>query len=276
MVFRTSEQNDLPTLKQLWKLAFGDENTYIEHFFARYYTPPRMLVLEEEGQARAMLAWFDVPLVCADGTNVPSAYLYAVATHPDHQGRGLAGRLLAFAGKWLEEHGYACLTTVPARPELHAFFFRNGFEEGFALFREEWADPGAGGRAVLTRVSGETYGALREKWLAGTAHAAYSETALAYQHGTCALSGGGLYRVGTDGCACVEVGGDTVFVKELLVTDVPAALRAIAACHPGKCYQVRTPWNGQEERWDFAMLRPLRPMPEWDDDRPGYFGLAFD
>lgn len=276
MAFRVSEQRDLPALKQLWKLAFGDEDEYIEHFFARYYAPQRMLVLEEEGQVRAMTARFDVPLVCADGTSVPSAYLYAVATHPDCRGRGLAGRLLDFAGKWLGERGYACLTTVPARPDLHAFFARNGFEEGFALFREEYAHPGEGERAVLTPVSGETYGALREKQLAGRAHAAYSAAALDYQHGACALSGGGLYRVGADGCACVDVSGDTVFVKELLVTDVSAALRAIATCHPGKRYQVRTPWDGKGERWDFAMIRPLRPMPEWDNTQPGYFGLAFD
>lgn len=276
MTFRVSEQRDIPTLKQLWKLAFGDEDEYIEHFFARCYTPQRMLVLEEEGQVRAMTAWFDMPLVPAHGQTIPSAYLYAVATHPDFRGRGLAGALLDFAGKWLGERGCACLTTVPARPDLHVFFARNGFEEGFALSRKEWADPGEGVRAVLTPVSGETYGALREKRLAGTAHAAYSAAALDYQYGTCALSGGRLYRVGADGCACVEVSGETVFVKELLVTDVSAALRAIAAHHPGKTYQVRTPWEGQGERWDFAMLRPLRPMPEWENARPAYLGLAFD
>ncbi len=273
MVLRVSVPTDVPALKQLWKMAFGDEDAYIEHFFTRYYTPQRMLVLEEEGQVRAMTAWFDMPLVFADGTKVPSAYLYAVATHPEFRGKGLAGRLLDFAGKWLGERGCACLTTVPARPDLHAFFARNGFEEGFALSRKEWEDPGEGARAALTPVNGEIYGVLREGQLAGTTHAAYSTAALDYQHGTCALSGGGLYRVGADGCACVEVSGDTVFVKELLTTDIPAAMRAIAAHHSGKYYQVRTPWDGQGERWDFAMLRPLRPMPEWDN---AYFGLAFD
>ena len=276
MVVRVSEQRDVATLKRLWKLAFGDEDAYIDHFFARYYTPERMLVLEEEGQVRAMTAWFDVPLVLADGASVPSAYLYAVATHPDFQGKGLAGEVLDFAGKWLGERGFACLTTVPARPDLHVFFARNGFEEGFALSRREWDCTEEGKGAVLIPVSAREYGALREKRLTGTVHAAYSAAALDYQYGTCALSGGGLYRVGADGCACVEVRGETVFVKELLAPDIPAALRAIAVQHPATCYQVRTPWEGQGERWDFAMLRPLRPMTEWDSIRPGYFGLAFD
>ena len=86
---RTSEQRDVPALKELWKLAFGDEDGYIDHFFTQYYLPKRMLVLEEDGVVRAMTAWFDMPLVCSDGTTVPSAYLYAVATHPDCRGRAL-------------------------------------------------------------------------------------------------------------------------------------------------------------------------------------------
>lgn len=273
---RVSAVQDRPCLRELWKLAFGDSDDYIDCFFGACPDPEQVLVLEEGGQVRAMTAWFDVPLVTSEGTTLPAAYLYAVATHPDFRGKGLAGALLDFAGKWLGERGYVCLTTVPARPDLHVFFARNGFEEGFALSREEYTDLGEGERAVLTPVGGETYGVLRERQLTGRTHAAYSMAALDYQYGTCALSGGGLYRVGADGCACVEVSGETVFVKELLAPDIPAALRAIAVQHPATCYQVRTPWEGQGERWDFAMLRPLRPMTEWDSIRPGYFGLAFD
>ena len=67
MTLRVSVQADVPALKQLWKLAFGDEDGYIEHFFTAYYTPERMLVLEEEGVVCAMTAWFDMPLVSGDG-----------------------------------------------------------------------------------------------------------------------------------------------------------------------------------------------------------------
>lgn len=275
---RTSRIQDVPSLKALWKLAFGDEDTYIDHFFTRYCTPERMLVLEENGVVRAMTAWFDMPLVFADGTSAPSAYLYAVATHPDCRGRGLAGQLLTFADRWLKEQGFACVTTVPARPDLHLFFGQNGFEECFALEQQGCVPQPGTEHARLEPVDAETYGALREQLLTNLDHIAYSSSAMDYQAGVCALSGGGLYRLNETGCACVELSGDEVFVKELLCPagNRQAALAVIAAKHPAKRYWVRTPYHGTGARWDFAMLKWLSPAPEWRQKSVPYLGLAFD
>lgn len=275
---RTSRVQDVPSLRELWKLAFGDEEDYIHHFFTQYYTPERMLVLEEDGQVQAMTAWFDMPVVSVQGVTIPSAYLYAVATHPDYRGKGLAGQLLAFADHWLKEQGFDCVTTVPARPDLHRFFEQNGFMEQFVLMREEYLPKASETCAVLKRVDAREYNVLREEVLTGKAHVAYAAPALDYQAGVCALSGGGLYRVGERGCACVELSGDEVFVKELLVpeTQREAALAAIAQLYPAKGYQVRTPYGGQDERWDFAMIKWLIQKPELDEWENAYLGLAFD
>lgn len=275
---RPSEMSDISTLKTLWKLAFGDEDAYIDHFFAGYYAPERMLVLEEDGAVRAMTAWFDMPLTFSDGTKVPSAYLYAVATQPDCRGRGLAGTLLAFADQWLEEQGFACLTTVPARPDLHKFFGQNGFEECFVLEQREYIPRTKIGPAPLTHVGAVEYALLRERMLEGTDHIAYAPEALTYQAGVCALSGGGLYRVGEIGCACVELSGDQVFVKELLCPpdERECALIAIAQAHPAQCYRVRGPYQGLGGKWDFAMIKWLCPPPEWHKKTAPYLGLAFD
>lgn len=276
---RTAEQRDIPVLKELWKLAFGDEDAYIDHFFTRYYRPERMLVLEEEGVVRAMTAWFDMPLIFGDGTVIPSAYLYAVATHPDCRGRGLAGKLLAFANEWLAERGFACISTVPARPDLHVFFGQNGFGECFSLCQREYRPcRWAALDEWLLPVDAEEYGRLREQWLKSTDHVACALPALEYQHGVCALSGGGLYRVGEDGCACVEIAGDEVFVKELLCSpqERETAMAVIADGFPAKHYWVRTPYEGQGEKWDFAMLKWLIPAPKWSKKTAPYLGLAFD
>mgnify|MGYP003297556281 FL=1 len=275
---RTSRVQDVPRVRELWKLAFGDEDAYIDHFFEQYYTPERMLVLEEAGIVQAMAAWFDMPLVFAAGKRWPAAYLYAVATHPDCRGRGLAGQLLAFADRWLQERGFDCVTTVPARPDLHTFFGQNGFQEWFVLRQEAYLPCPGVLPAPLERVDAREYGELRERILTGTDHVAYSQDALEYQNGVCALSGGGLYRAGEQGCACVELAGDEVFVKELLVpvSEREAALTAIAQAHPAKRYQVRTPYAGKGEKWKFAMVKWLVPEPEPHKKEPAYLGLAFD
>ncbi|MBO5339590.1 MAG: GNAT family N-acetyltransferase [Oscillospiraceae bacterium] len=278
MQLRPSCTGDVPRLKQLWKLAFGDEDSYIDHFFARYYRPERMLVLEEDGGVQAMTAWFDMPLVSARGEEYPAAYLYAVATDPDRRGRGLAGKLLAFADCWLKGQGFSCVTTVPARADLHAFFGQNGFEECFALEQRQCRPDTRTDPARLESASAAQYGLLREKLLAGRDHVAYAPAALEYQAGTCALSGGGLYRVGETGCACVEVAGDEVFVKELLLAEGQqrqTALSAIAKAHPAGCYWVRTPY-ARGEKWAFAMVKWLIPRPAGWDGETAYLGLAFD
>lgn len=275
---RTSRAQDVPRLRELWKLAFGDEDAYIDHFFQRYYAPERMLVLEENDVVQAMTAWFDMPLVSAQGTTYPSAYLYAVTTHPDCRGRGVAGQLLSFADRWLKEQGFVCMSTVPARTDLHAFFAQNGFEECFALEQQEYTAIPTQQEVILEQVSVAEYGRLREQMLTGMDHVAYSQSALEYQQGVCALSGGGMYRAGEQGCACVEVSGAAVFVKELLVPerDRNAALGAIAKRYPAQKYWVRGPYAGQSGRWEFAMMKWLIPKPEWSGRDNTYLGLAFD
>ncbi len=275
---RTSQVQDVSRLRELWKLAFGDEDDYIDHFFQRYYSPERMLVLEENNVVQAMTAWFDMPLVSAQGAVYPSAYLYAVATHPDCRGRGLAGQLLSFADRWLKEQGFVCVTTVPARADLHVFFAQNGFEECFALEQQEYTALPSQQEISLEQVSAAEYGRLRELLLNGTDHVAYSQSALEYQQGVCSLSGGGLYRVGECGCVCVEVAGDEVYVKELLspTGDRDTVLTAIAKRHPAKKYWVRNPYTGQRSKWEFAMIKWLVPNADRKLPEGAYLGLAFD
>lgn len=274
---RQSEVGDVPALKRLWQLAFGDEQGYIDHFFAVYYQPQRMLVLAEGGLVRAMTAWFDMPIVTTTGEYVPSAYLYAVATDPEVRGKGFAGRLLAWTGDWLRERGVQCLTTVPASPSLHTFFGQNGFAEQFVLTQREYRRTGWGQRVALTPVDGCRYGRLREKLLSGTTHVAYSAAALAYQEGVCTLSGGGLYQLGERGCACAELNGDTLVVKELIISQdqQTAAMGAIAQRHPAQRYVVRTPWRAGEQAMPFAMSKWLVHPPSGATQQ-GYLGLAFD
>lgn len=277
VALRASEWTDVPRLKVLWKLSFGDEDAYIDHFFTRYYAPERMLVLEESGTVQAMTAWFDMPVVFADGTTWPCAYLYAVATHPDCRGRGLAGQLLAFVDRWLKERGFACVSTVPARKDLHVFFGQNGFEECFALRQEEYRPQPEMLPARLERIDAQQYHMLRERQLANTDHVAYALPAVEYQAGVCTLSGGGLYRVGERGCACVELAGEEVYIKELLTQpqERDAALSALASAHPAQRHWVRGPYV-QGEKWEFAMLKWLTQPPKWNKKTAPYLGLAFD
>ena len=292
LTVRPSLPEDVPAQRELWKLAFGDSDTYLDNFYTTYYRPERVVVLEEDGAVRSMTAWFDTTLVLPGQGEHRSAYLYAVATHPDCRGRGLAARLLAGADEYFRFLGIPAVTTVPAEPSLHDFFGANGFRECFRILggklsRDEIPVPPSNG---LHPASTEEYSRVREELLKDIPHIAYPEDALAYQAGCCALGDGGLFVGDTPAgpvCLCAERADDElVIVKELLG---PAGMgRAVfpdlPRIAPARRWEIRgpRPWD---ERPDlrgklgkFAMLKWLDPALEksWDWDTVGYLGLAFD
>lgn len=132
MKFRVSKLEDVPQLKQLWNLAFGDGDSYVDNFFGNYGSPDKILVAEEKGTGKilAMTAWFGSDFH-RGGEVYRFAYLYAVATHPEYEKQGIASKLLSFVYETMVEYGFHGVTTVPAQPSLHQFFGRNGFEEYF-------------------------------------------------------------------------------------------------------------------------------------------------
>lgn len=282
-VIRPSVPGDIPAQRALWALAFGDSGPYVDNFYQTYYRPERMLVLEEEGAVRAMTAWFDTRFVLPGEGSFRAAYLYAVATHPQCRGRGLARALLAWADGYFRSIGVEAVTTVPAQPSLHRFFGDNGFRECFTHTQGCLAPPFApgGDGAGLEPLSPGAYAALREERLSAVPHIALPEEAVAYQAGACALApGGGLYALPTahgPAALCAEGLEDgSLLAKELLAPPGGRgeALDALGRLLPG--------WSGccrfPGEEVPFGMLKWLDAAREerWDWTRTAYLGLAFD
>ena len=287
---RPSVPEDVPAQRELWKLAFGDSDQYIDNFYNTYYRPERVVVLEEDGAVRSMTAWFDTTFTVPGQGEYRSAYLYAVATHPDCRGRGLAGKLLAGADDYFRTLGIPAVTTVPAEPSLHDFFGANGFRECFRVLggklrRDEIPVPPSN---VLRPASTEEYSRVRKELLKDIPHIAYPEDALAYQAGCCALGDGGLFVGDTPAgpvCLCAERADDElVIVKECLGSDKRPVFLDLPRIAPARRWEIRGP-RPRDERPDlrgnlgkFGMLKWLDPELEksWNWDTVGYLGLAFD
>lgn len=281
---------DIPAQRELWKLAFGDSDSYLDNFYDNYYRPGRVVVLEEDGAVRSMTAWFDTDFVVPGQGEYRAAYLYAVATHPDSRGRGLAGRLLTEADEYFRSLGVSAVTTVPAEQALHDFFGANGFRECFRLTQGE-LNPGQfpppRGVRPLRFATPTEYKAVRDQLLARqpTPYIRYPEDALTYQAGCCILDGGGLL-VGEAGrgpfCLCVEGDGRGAMVcKEQLGGCTPEVWSHLFSLIPARGWTVRFAPLGRLRSacmWKFAMLKWLDPALEksWDWNTVGYLGLAFD
>ena len=278
---RLSTSADIPAMRELWALAFGDSGPYVDNFFDNYYRPERMIVLEADGIVRAMTAWFDTTFVLPGDGEYRAAYLYAVATHPDCRGKGLAGRLLAWADDYFRALGIPVVTTVPAEPSLHNFFGANGFEECFA-HDERTAPPPIPGPAPFTLdpVDPKMYGELREALLAGSAHISFPTDALVYQSGCCRISGGGLYAADTGaGVAllCAEGMADgTLLLKELL--GQPSACDTLLNHLPKLMPNFSGIYRIPGKTVPFGLVKYLKKIPSnhWNSNFSAYLGLAFD
>lgn len=292
LLTRLSLPDDVPAQRLLWQLAFGDEGAYVDNFYRTYYRPERVLVLEEEGHIRSMTAWFDTTFVVPGMGNYRAAYLYAVATHPECRGRGLAGKLLSDADVHFRTLGIPAVTTVPAEPSLHNFFAANGFGECFRHFEGALSPselPAPAPRPLFSPASPAEYGAAREALLSQLPHIAYEEDALQYQAGCCALGAGGLFVGDTAAgpvCLCAEGAGDgLVIVKELLGSPGARrlALSDLRRIAPARRWLVRSPRPQEESpanrtKGQFGMLKWLDPAQSrlWDWSSSAYLGLAFD
>lgn len=145
------------SLKRLWKRVFGDPDAFIDTFFDVAYAPERCRCIEENGEAISALYWFD-----CEYTGGKLAYIYAVATNPNHRGKGLASRLLQETHAHLKTLGYAGAVLKPAKG-LFPFYERLGYRTSGYICRFDAAASSV--PAKIREVSVREYASLRRQLL---------------------------------------------------------------------------------------------------------------
>ncbi len=281
---RKSKPEEVPELQELFRLCFGDGPEVSGLYFNHFYSPEEFLILREEGEARAMAGLLNLTLTEPDGKTVKAAYLYGMGTHPDYQGRGVAAQLLNYADFYLRGKR-DCLVTMPATPELHAFYAKFGFSEYFPLLEGEVTPRVVRENETSLPVDAAAYEALRETLLADRYHVSYGHLT-GLQKNLCRYSGGGLLSLnvnGIPGCAAVEQWGDTAVIKELLIAPegLEGALALVAQAVYAKRFILRRPAfrpHPDLKRKDFGMIKWYDPIAakRWQDADAPYLGLAFD
>lgn len=108
-------------IRSLWERCFGDAAEEIDPFVMHRYAPSHA-ELERDAEGRIVGMLHLVPF----GETV---YVFAVATHPDHRRRGIAGRLLERALVRARAEGFRFAALIPASEELRRYYARFGFEE---------------------------------------------------------------------------------------------------------------------------------------------------
>ena len=281
---RKSKPEEVPELQELFQLCFGDSPEVSGLYFNHFYRPDEFLVLREEGKLYAMAGLLNLTLTEPGGKSVKASYLYGMATHPNHQGKGFAAQLLNYADFYL--HGKRdCLVTMPATEELHGFYAKFGFAECFPLLEGEVTPRAPHASETSLPIDAAAYEALRKQLLSEHHHVSYG-TLTGLQERLCSFSGGSLLSLnvnGIPGCAAVEQWEDTAVIKELLIDPVglDGALALIAQAVYTKRFLLRRPafWPSEAlSKRNFGMIKWYDPIAakRWQDVETPYLGLAFD
>lgn len=145
------------SLRRLWKTVFGDSDAFLDSFFRIAFSPERCKYLEADGKTVCALYWFDCSF---EGGRL--AYLYAVATHPEYRGKGLASRLIAETHAHLQSLGYAGTVLKPAKG-LFPFYERLGYVPSGFISR--FCVQASAVPAEIRELSATEYGRLRLEYL---------------------------------------------------------------------------------------------------------------
>jgi predicted acetyltransferase len=123
----TTAKNDMVSeLKNLWKLCFHDEDSYINFYYENRFKADETLVYLVENQVVAMLTLMPGFVVHKE-EKLPIRYVYAVATHPDHRRKGYAAALIDYANQ-TREKDYIGTFLVPASETLYQYYEAHGYQ----------------------------------------------------------------------------------------------------------------------------------------------------
>lgn len=242
----------LPQLRQLWKLAFGDTEDFMDGFYGSGFSPERCRCMAAGEDMAAMLYWFDCE---CQGRRL--AYIYGVATHPGYRNRGLCRKLMADTEAVLREQGYWGAILVPQHMPLRKMYASMDYgDAGTVSYVNCVASEGP---VSLRKITAKEYAALRRAFLPGGS---------VLQEGASLPFLERIYELyaGPDFLLAAFREEGFLWGMELLGNKeaAPGILKALG-CVKGR---FRTPGKDQP----FAMYLPLTETAE----KPAYFGLAFD
>lgn len=239
----------IPGLRALWKEAFGDTDSFLDHFFSTAFSPERCMCISDGETVAAAAYWFDCQI-----RGRKAAYIYAVATAKSHRGQGLCHQLMEAIQNLLLRRGCCGTMVVPGEASLRAFYAGMGYENfgGISIIPCVCGDA-----AQLRKLDAAEYAQLRRQYLPEGGVCQEGEN-LAF------LAGFADFYAGEDFLVAVEKGRNPLRGLELLGNiEAGPGITAALGAQTGQ-FQVpgATP---------FAMYHPLT-----DVGSPTYFAFAFD
>jgi len=286
---------ELSALRHIWETVFGSgADTFFYHYF-----DPEFCIVESLGDESVVTAE-NAPLAAGylipagklkiGSKSISCAMVFAVATLPEHRGKGYGKDVMRELVRTAREKGYPAVVLCPADDGLFQYYTENSdFKEFFYVSERKLKKPDtstSSPQTKLTEITPDEYHELRKAFLVSTPHIDPEPDAFNYQELMCREYGGGLFKAESSGdisCAVVEQQPDgTIWIKELLSASKheDGIIQAVMELFPSEEYIIRTPVDKGDSSTTkrFGMLSltdeytsffPAHGVAPW-------YGLAFD
>ncbi len=109
---RIATPKDEKTLREMWKICFGDTDAFISWFFAERFYPDLSVVHEYEGRIVSALHGYPLHLRVGEGI-VPASMLAGVSTLPGCEGKGYMRENILFYMQLVRASGAAVSFQTP-------------------------------------------------------------------------------------------------------------------------------------------------------------------
>lgn len=129
-MIRFAAEKDIPGLKEIWHISFGDSKEYIDMFMEHQFKNALTVVYEEDSKILSMFFLFRCDFSINEKTH-PSFYLYAAATLPQYRGKGIMGKMLEFSKSYAAEKNFDFIILSPAEKSLYDYYSRFRFKACF-------------------------------------------------------------------------------------------------------------------------------------------------
>lgn len=157
MEIRFSNKKDIPKLKYIWNVCFGDDEKYIDIFFKRLYKPGKAVVACDENIPVGV-----VHLLDAFYKETPFYYGYAVGVLPQYRGQSICKKMLDFVKDYTNERG-ALFGLHPANNKLFSFYRSIGLSEMYSLKTVHIQTEQKNSGLEMSDISPEQYYEIRAK-----------------------------------------------------------------------------------------------------------------
>lgn len=247
----------IPSMRRLWKEAFGDSDEALDCFFESAYSKERCRVIADGNEVLGALYIFD-----CECKNKKIAYIYAVATLEKVRGQGICRALMSDTHNYLKKKGYSGAILVPSERSLFDFYEKMGYKTCSAIGEAELA--AQEGNLRLEKLGKQEYIDNRRLLLPQNGVVQENENV------DFLATYASFYKCDGFLLAAYEADG-ALFGVELLgsLEAVPQAV-AVLGCKKGF---FRIPPCEQPN----AKIRPFAMYLAFDySPAPDYFGLAFD